>query len=190
MSYDCRFCLLTYLDPHTLRMHAHIQQNPTEDEYVSVVHAAEVNTWPAIPRIRAHCLVETTLERCVQRLRGRMTEESQAEQIAALEEQEQQMSQQRGPGLTKRDRTPSFYTSKSLVNLSGLSVADPAPIQQVWYHGNNNSREHLNAMHTQAQNQAQAQQSLGPPQVKPRSPRSSIGAASKYGLSRSVIRYP
>lgn len=147
-------------------------QNPTEDEYVSVVHAAEVNTWPAIPRIRAHCLVETTLERCVQRLRGRMTEESQAEQMAALEEQQQ--AQQRGPGLTKRDRTPSFYTSKSLVNLSGLSVADPAPIQQVWYQGNNNSREHLNAMHAQAQAQGH-----GPPLIKPRSPRSSIGAASK-----------
>ena len=28
-------------------------------------------------------------------------------------------------------RTPSFYTSKSLVNLSGLSISDPAPIQQV-----------------------------------------------------------
>lgn len=30
-------------------------------------------------------------------------------------------------------RTPSFYTSKSLVNLSGLSISDPAPIQQVQY---------------------------------------------------------
>ena len=29
------------------------------------------------------------------------------------------------------DRTPSFYTSHSLVNLSGLSVSDPAPIH-VW----------------------------------------------------------
>lgn len=29
--------------------------------------------------------------------------------------------------LGKLDRTPSFYTSRSIVNLSGLSVADPVP---------------------------------------------------------------
>jgi hypothetical protein len=104
-----------------------------------VVHAAEVNTWPAIPRIKAHCMVEMTLEQCVQRLRKRMTEESQREQLEALK-------QGGRATITRRDRTPSFYTSKSLVNLSGLSVADPAPIQQVWYHGNKNSREHLYQM--------------------------------------------
>jgi hypothetical protein len=104
-----------------------------------VVHAAEVNTWPAIPRIRAHCLVETTLEHCVQRLRKRMTEESAREQMEAMKQAQQG---HRAP-LKGRDRTPSFYTSKSLVNLSGLSVSDPAPIQQVWYHGNKNSREDL-----------------------------------------------
>jgi hypothetical protein len=114
-------------------------QNPTEEEYISVVHAAEVNTWPAIPRIKAHCMVEMTLEQCVQRLRKRMTEESQREQLEALK-------QGGRATITRRDRTPSFYTSKSLVNLSGLSVADPAPIQQVWYHGNKNSREHLYQM--------------------------------------------
>lgn len=134
-----------------------------------MVHAAEVNTWPAIPRIRAHCLVETTLERCVQRLRGRMTEEAEEAQQAALLE-EQQLQEQRGGrrtmgGLTKKDRTPSFYTSKSLVNLSGLSVSDPAPIQQVWYQGNKNSREHLNTMY--------ASESAAVP------PRGSLAAASK-----------
>eukprot|EP01032_Pedospumella_encystans_P008825 gene8825-10437_t len=110
--------------------------NPTEEEYVAVVHAAEVNTWPAIPRIRAHCLVETTLEQCVQRLRKRMTAESEAAQLAALNHHYQQQGDAgANPGMFKKDRTPSFYTSKSLVNLSGLSISDPAPIQQVWYQG-------------------------------------------------------
>ena len=34
-----------------------------------MVAAGEKNTWPSIPRIRAHCLVEITLDKCVQRLR-------------------------------------------------------------------------------------------------------------------------
>ena len=109
---------------------------------MSVVHAAEVNTWPTIPRIRAHCLVETTLERCVQRLRKRMTEESEAAQLQAMQEQ-QQHGVSRGKkhgGLRDKDRTPSFYTSKSLVNLSGLSVSDPAPIQsKYWQHNTKGS---------------------------------------------------
>ena len=104
---------------------------------MSVVHAAEVNTWPAIPRIRAHCLVETTLEQCVQRLRRRMTAESQRAQLEAMKHATQ-VSPMKG-----RDRTPSFYTSKSLVNLSGLSISDPAPIQQAWYQDGRGSKEQL-----------------------------------------------
>lgn len=36
------------------------------------------------------------------------------------------------------DRTPSFYTSHSIVNMSGLSVADPLP-QQAWRRGSGSS---------------------------------------------------
>jgi len=149
-----------------------------------------------LPLVATHCVfpfspfpfpVETTLEHCVQRLRKRMTAESEAAQLAALKHQYQQHGEAgANPGMFKKDRlgcvcvlinciyilhwsfmhytpwflcwmfvlnsqffhlrdltwtdlsssflfcrTPSFYTSKSLVNLSGLSISDPAPIQQV-----------------------------------------------------------
>lgn len=46
-------------------------------EFFEVLSAAEKNTWPSIGRIRAHCLIEMTLDKCVQRLRKRITEESE-----------------------------------------------------------------------------------------------------------------
>jgi TAG lipase/steryl ester hydrolase/phospholipase A2/LPA acyltransferase len=52
--------------------------NPSRNQYMGVIAAAEKATWPAIPRIRAHCLVEMTLDQCVNRLRRRITEESVA----------------------------------------------------------------------------------------------------------------
>jgi hypothetical protein len=36
-----------------------------------------------------------------------------------------------GRRLQQKDRTPSFYTSRSIINLSGLSVADPMPVSDV-----------------------------------------------------------
>lgn len=84
-----------------------ILKNPTIAEYRRVVAVAEANTWPFISRIRAHCQVEMTLDKCVQRLRKYMSS---------------YRDQKRG-----MDRTPSFYTSRSIINLSGLSVADPIP---------------------------------------------------------------
>ena len=58
--------------------------------------------------------VELTLDRCVQRLRRRV-----------IAENEQGI--QSGTTEKSIDRTPSFYTSRSIVNLSGLSVSDPVP---------------------------------------------------------------
>jgi hypothetical protein len=90
---------------------------------MELLSVAERNTWPHIPRIRAHCLVEKTLDKCVQRLRQRITEESDENLVAMARDVTQHPSK-------NRDRTPSFYTSRSIVNLSGLSVADPTPLHK------------------------------------------------------------
>lgn len=73
--------------------------------------ASEAAAWPYVARIRANCGVELTLDRCVQTMRRKIQEENS------------------NPEFTRQkiDRTPSFYTSRSLINLSGLSVSDPLP---------------------------------------------------------------
>jgi hypothetical protein len=58
--------------------------------------------------------VEITLDQCVQRLRSRIAQE-QAQNLERFELFSGK----------KMDRTPSFYTTRSIVNLSGLSVSDP-----------------------------------------------------------------
>ena len=83
-------------------------------DLVEIVEVGARNTWPQISRIRAHCSVEMTLDKCVQRLRKRISLENYNKHVADAE----------AHGL---DRTPSFYTSRSIVNLSGLSVSDPLP---------------------------------------------------------------
>lgn len=110
-------------------------QNPTVPEYLEVLDAAQANTWPFVSRIRAHCLVEMTLDKCVQRLRKRISEESEAAHAAAAASAGGAHGHRRPVGgKGKMDRTPSFYTSRSIVNLSGLSVADPSPIHAVSSH--------------------------------------------------------
>eukprot|EP00603_Paraphysomonas_imperforata_P012561 CAMPEP_0114453912 /NCGR_PEP_ID=MMETSP0104-20121206/2302_1 /TAXON_ID=37642 ORGANISM="Paraphysomonas imperforata, Strain PA2" /NCGR_SAMPLE_ID=MMETSP0104 /ASSEMBLY_ACC=CAM_ASM_000202 /LENGTH=719 /DNA_ID=CAMNT_0001626263 /DNA_START=433 /DNA_END=2591 /DNA_ORIENTATION=+ len=91
-------------------------KNPSDQEYDRIVQVSKSNTWPYLSRIRAHCMVEMTLDQCVQRLRKRIANENKGGSLTAA----------RSPrGL---DRVPSFYTSRSIVNLSGLSVSDPAPL--------------------------------------------------------------
>jgi hypothetical protein len=97
-------------------------------EYLEVLDAAQANTWPHIPRIRAHCLVEMTLDKCVQRLRKRISEESEAAHAASTASQQDGVHSRPHRVKGKMDRTPSFYTSRSIVNLSGLSIADPTPV--------------------------------------------------------------
>lgn len=67
-----------------------------------------------------------TLDKCVQRLRKRITEES----VAVAEAVAKVVEGARTGRPTKMDRTPSFYTSRSIVNLSGLSVSDPVPVRR------------------------------------------------------------
>jgi hypothetical protein len=102
-------------------------KNPTLEEYLEVVKAAEINTYSYMPRIKAHCDTEMTLDRCVQRLRRRVAEEDLAGEATEcfVEANKNKLGHKRL--VNKSDRTPSFYTSRSIVNLSGLSVADPVP---------------------------------------------------------------
>lgn len=104
-------------------------RNPGDEEFDEVVRAAERNTFPMIPRIKAHCLIETTLDKCVQRLRKRLTDETVRSKEKEYEEWQRSQQQQQQPlGGRRMDRTPSFYTTRSIVNLSGLSVSDPLPV--------------------------------------------------------------
>ena len=89
-------------------------KNPTDEEYQAIIKTSERNTWPHISKIRAHCAIEQTLDRCVQKLRR---------QVAALSPLDTSPG-----GPVALDRTPSFYTSRSMVNLSGLGVVDPLPL--------------------------------------------------------------
>jgi hypothetical protein len=81
-----------------------------------------------IYRVRAHCYVEMTLDRCVQRLRRRIAIEELHEDRHHIDRSDS-ASTDKGNRRKKRglirDRTPSFYTSRSILHLSGLSVADP-----------------------------------------------------------------
>ena len=69
------FCVCVF---RALSLISCILQNPTPAEFFDVLRAAEKNTWPAIARIRAHCLIETTLDQCVQKLRKRISDESES----------------------------------------------------------------------------------------------------------------
>merc|ERR1711871_1256421 len=89
-------------------------KNNSAERFLQIVSVGERNAWPKISRIRAHCSVEVTLDNCVQRLRKRIT----------IENHNKLLTDENEKGL---DRTPSFYTSRSIVNLSGLSVSDPTP---------------------------------------------------------------
>lgn len=96
-----------------------ILKNPSVQEYYTVVKAGEVATWPYIVRIKSHCAVEMCLDKCVQQLRKQISSENSSK--ASI------------------DRTPSFYTSRSIINLSGLSVSDPVPKRDL-YLGTNTLR--------------------------------------------------
>ena len=92
----------------------HCIYNPSKQDYREWQIASERETWNHLPAIRSHCMVEMKLDKCVQKLRRRMMSEHQ--------------QRQQGGGGAAADgmgkRVPSFYTSPSLVNLSGLAIGD------------------------------------------------------------------
>ena len=82
-------------------------------------------TWKHIPQIRSHGQVEQKLDKCVQKLRRKIL----------VDGRNRRAEEGESSGLGKR--VPSFYTSPSLVNLSGLGVGD----QLVLTSGIKNGRE-------------------------------------------------
>lgn len=96
----------------------HCIYNPSKKEFMEWIDEAEKETWKHIPAIKSHIAEEITLDRCVQRLRKRLTKE------AWEKKRSNSYSQKMG------ERVPSFFTSPSLVNLGGLSVADQAVVKK------------------------------------------------------------
>jgi TAG lipase/steryl ester hydrolase/phospholipase A2/LPA acyltransferase len=94
---------------------AHCIYNPDREEFVEWGKEAERETWKYIPAIKSHIAEEVTLDRCVQRLRKRMLLESW---------EKRRQGKAVSSGQNFGDRVPSFFTSPSLVNMSGLGVAD------------------------------------------------------------------
>lgn len=92
------------------------------DPIAKVVDAGRKNTWNELAKIKAHTAVEFALENAVHRLRlalFRLREEPSVAQAYAS-------SRAREAAVTDAiGRTPSFYTSPSLLQLSGLAVVDP-----------------------------------------------------------------
>lgn len=97
----------------------HCLYNPDEEEFRDWIAAAERETWKHIPAIKSHIAEELVLDRCVQRLRKRLLAESW----------EKRRNDSTNNKMT--DRVPSFFNSPSLVNLSGLGVADQANIEGI-----------------------------------------------------------
>lgn len=98
-------------DRSLLSAFMHCIYNPTDDEFVSWMEAAERETWRYIPKIKSRLAVEMTLDKCVQMLRKQLM----TERVEKL--------QARSTGKLN-NRVPSFFTSASLVNMSGLAITE------------------------------------------------------------------
>ena len=112
----------------------HIIYNPSEAEFREWIQAASRETWRYIPAIKSHIAEEVTIDRCVQRLRRRLLNESW-----------KQSQMQEGTNKTETklgDRVPSFYTSDTytspkLINLGGQAVTDQTSIESLHPSANN-----------------------------------------------------
>lgn len=113
----------------------HSLYNPTRDEFEEWITAAERETWRYIPKIKSHVAVEMTLDKCVQHLRKQVLAES-------LEKQQLRETVQMS------NRVPSFFTSASLVNMSGLGVTDRHNLGGDFDHNNNIPNEEKSELST------------------------------------------
>ena len=90
--------------------------------------AAERETWRYIPKIKSRVAVEMTLDKCVQQLRKQLVKES-------LQKKQAQSS------MEMSNRVPSFFTSGSLVNMSGHCITESHDLEKNLYaEANNNER--------------------------------------------------
>ncbi|EQC33478.1 hypothetical protein SDRG_08988 [Saprolegnia diclina VS20] len=83
--------------------------NPSRREFDSLVLSGERATWPHLSRIQTMCRIEYALERAVRYLRG-----------------EQAIEDEKRTGVSSLGRVPSFYTSSSSMNLTGLLPRKPS----------------------------------------------------------------
>jgi len=109
--------------------------NPTREIYLNNIETARRETWKHIPAIKSHIAEEITLDKCVQRLRTRVLCESWQERRTSLTNAQVKMG----------DRVPSFFTSRSLVNMGGLAIHDQ-------YHQNGNGHHNIMYHNTTHQN--------------------------------------
>ena len=97
----------------------HIIYNPSEAEFREWIAGAERETWRFLPAIKSHIAEEITLDRCVQRLRKRLTLESWQKQSRLSESTGQKLG----------EKIPSFFASPSLTNLGGLGITDQPELE-------------------------------------------------------------
>ena len=115
---ECDISMVPWLSHRSLlSAFLHCIYNPSQEEFLTWIREAERETWKHMPAIKSHIAEEITLDRCVQRLRKRLTKE--------LWEKKRSTSYSKKMG----ERVPSFFTSPSLVNLGGLGVADQAVVE-------------------------------------------------------------
>ena len=100
----------------------HLIYNPPQEEFFEWIRAAERQTWQNIPEIKSHIAEEITLDQCVQRLRKRLAKESWEKKRRNLRHNNSTLSETTDEKMGKR--VPSFFTSPSLVKMSGLGVGD------------------------------------------------------------------
>jgi len=116
---DCDISLIPWLGHRGLfSALLHALYNPSKNEAVEWIEAAQRQTWKHIPAIKSHVAEEITLDQCVQRLRKRIIAEkwTKHRKVDSLS--------------AKMDaKVPSFFTSPSLVNFGGLGIADQTLVE-------------------------------------------------------------
>lgn len=134
---DCDISLIPWINHRSaLSALLHCIYNPKEDEFREWIEAAERETWKYIPAIKSHIAEEVTLDRCVQRLRKRLVQESW--------DKRRNLAQSSSAGRKMGERVPSFFTSPSLVNLGGLGVGDRASIEGLDKNSNEEAKDGSN----------------------------------------------
>ena len=109
----------------------HCIYNPNDDEFRDWMKAAERETWRYIPKIKSRVAVEMTLDKCVQQLRKQLVKES-------LQKKQAQSS------MEMSNRVPSFFTSASLVNMSGHCITESHDLEKK-FNAETNNKERSNS---------------------------------------------
>lgn len=115
----------------------HLLYNPAADEFLGWIRSSERVTWKHIPEIKSHIAEEITLDQCVQRLRRKLVQESWEAKLQRAHSKQQNSTGVLSVTTDEKlgQRVPSFFTSPSLVNMSGLGVGDRLDLK-FEYNGN------------------------------------------------------